>query len=174
MKNTNKITSNKNINFKLQTNYNMKKMKIILNVFVLLLMVNINAQVTSKSESNSIKINSIFQNESGEIKVLEVASQFQSLSPEVIADLDKIPQLKNNFVHLATDINFYYIMRDLSDFNESQRNAFYTEIHNKGFYFQVSHGLPDGLVWVYTSKEKYTPNEFLRTISNLLTVSTKN
>jgi hypothetical protein len=152
----------------------MKKIKIIFNVFILLLMVKLNAQVTSKSESNSIKANSNFQNESGEIKVLEVANQFESLSSEVITGLDKIPQLKNNFVHLATDANFHYIIRDISAFNESQKISFYTEISNKGFYFQINHGLPNGLVWVYTSKEKYTPNEFLRTISNLFTLSTKN
>jgi len=149
-------------------------MKIIIKLFFLLCMVKSNAQDNSRSESNSVIYKSIFQNEFGEIKLLELDNQFQSLSPEVISSLDGISQLKNNFVHLATDNSFIYLMRDISDFNESQRNAFYTEIHNKGFYFQVSHGLPDGLVWVYTSKEKYTPNEFLRTISNLFTISTKN
>lgn len=151
----------------------MKKSKIILNVLILLLVVSVNAQEKLKSESNSIKTHSIFQNEQGEVKLLEVTNQFQSLSSEVISGLDKIPQLKNNFMHLATDNSFHYIMRDISDYNDSQRIAFYTEISNKGFYFQISHGLPDGFVWVYTNKEKYTPNEFLSTISNLFTNSIK-
>lgn len=147
----------------------MKKTKIILNVFILLLTVNLNAQDYSKTGSNSI-----FLNELGEIKLFVVDNQFQSLSSEVISSLYGISQFKNNFVHLATDINFYYIMRDLSEFNDLQKFAFYTEISNKGFHFQIDHGLPHGLVWVYTSKDKYTPNEFLKTISNLLSNTTKN
>jgi hypothetical protein len=58
----------------------MKKMKIIIKLFFLLCMVKSNAQDNSRSESNSVTNKSIFQNEFGEIKLLELDNQFQSLS----------------------------------------------------------------------------------------------
>jgi hypothetical protein len=110
---------------------------------------------------------SIFHNENGKIRALDVENYFNSLSAEVIEEIQKVKPSTGEFMHLVTDKNQNYFLSDVAQLSAPQKNNFYQKLFDNGFSFQVDHGLPNGYVWIIFPKDKFSLQDGLQRITNL-------